>query len=51
VYHVEAASNWEDLEDRAAEAVKVAGGWINASGHYPCPSKLAALAAFEGEEE
>lgn len=34
------ADNWEELEDRAIEAVEVQGGFINLSGVYGCPAEL-----------
>jgi len=40
------AANWEDLEEAAEEAVDAAGGWITASGHYPCPDELAQRAVW-----
>lgn len=43
---VEEASNWENLEDEAIEAVEEQGGWVTASGHYKCPPDLAHKATF-----
>lgn len=40
-FDLEAAANWEDLEDDAVQAVLQVGGGINLSGLYPCPPDLA----------
>lgn len=45
-YVLEAATNWEDLEDEAGQAVLQVGGGINLSGLYPCPDELAARAKW-----
>lgn len=44
------ATNWEDLEAAAAEAVDAAGGWLTMSGHYPCPEELAERATWPPRE-
>ena len=46
-YDLEAAANWEDLEDEAVQAVLQAGGGINLSGLYPCPPELAERATWK----
>ena len=46
-FDLEAAANWEDLEDEAVQAVLQAGGGINLSGLYPCPSELAERATWK----
>lgn len=45
-FDLEAAANWEDLEDEAAQAVLQAGGGINLSSLYPCPPELAERAQW-----
>ena len=45
-YDLEAAANWESLEDEAVQAVLQAGGGINLSGLYPCPPELAERARW-----
>ena len=45
-FQVEAAANWEDLEDEAVQAVLQAGGGVNLSGLYPCPPDLAERARW-----
>ena len=45
-YDLEAAANWEDLEDEAVQAVLQAGGGINLSSLYPCPPELAERARW-----
>jgi hypothetical protein len=44
---MEAAANWQELTEAAAEAVEAQGGAMNISGHYVCPEELAARARFE----
>ena len=46
-YDLEAAANWEDLEDEAVQAVLLSGGGINLSGLYPCPPDLAERARWK----
>ena len=46
-FDLEAAANWEDLEDEAVQAVLQAGGGINLSGLYPCPPDLAERARWK----
>ena len=45
-FDLEAAANWEDLEDEAVQAVLQAGGGVNLSGLYPCPPDLAQRARW-----
>lgn len=45
-FDLEAAANWEDLEDEAVQAVLQAGGGVNLSGLYPCPPDLAERARW-----
>ncbi|MBC7233112.1 MAG: hypothetical protein H5T68_07740 [Chloroflexi bacterium] len=42
----EPATNWEDLEPDAIEAVEAQGGAINISGLYHCPLGLLERAIF-----
>jgi hypothetical protein len=44
---MEAAENWQELTEAAAEAVDAQGGAMNISGHYVCPEDLAERARFE----
>jgi hypothetical protein len=44
---MEAAENWQELTEAAAEAVEAQGGAMNSSGHYVCPEELAERARFE----
>ena len=46
-FDLEAAANWEDLEDEAVQAVLLSGGGINLSGLYPCPPELAERATWK----
>ena len=46
-YDLEAAANWENLEDEAVQAVLQVGGGINLSGLYPCPADLAERATWK----
>ena len=45
------AANADDLAEAAADAVEAAGGWLTASGHYPCPDDLAERAVFDDWSE
>lgn len=44
---LEAAANWQDLEDEAITAVREQGGGINISGHYYCPPELVRRARWQ----
>ncbi len=46
----EMASNWEQLEKQALQALECQGGAMNLSGLYFCPPQLAEQAEF-GEAE
>jgi hypothetical protein len=43
---MEAAANWQELQEGAQAAVEAQGGALNLSGHYACPEELAARARF-----
>jgi hypothetical protein len=43
---MEAAENWQELQEEAQEAVEAQGGAMNSSGHYGCPEELAEKARF-----
>ena len=45
-FDVEAAVNWEALEDEAIEAVEAVGGAIWHADDYPCPESLVAQAEW-----
>jgi hypothetical protein len=42
-----AATNWEEIEDDAVQAVESLGGAVNMSGIYPCPVELAMKGVWE----
>lgn len=46
-FWLDAAQNWEDLEDAAGEEIESLGGYITMSGIYPCSSELGQKAIFE----
>jgi len=43
----ESASNWEELENEAIDAVENQGGAVNISSIYPCPIALGDKAKFD----
>ena len=44
-FEIEPATNWQDLEDDARQAVEDLAG-APADDHYPCPDELAARAEW-----
>ncbi len=40
------ASNWNELDDAAADEVSAVGGYVTMSGIYPCTPQLAAQAQW-----
>lgn len=45
-YSLEQASNWQELEQEAIDAIDEQGGSVNISGQYRCPVELAEKAVF-----
>jgi hypothetical protein len=48
-FRLQPASNWEALEDAAADEVSAVGGYITMSGIYPCSTVLAGQAVWPDE--
>jgi hypothetical protein len=44
---MQAAQNWQELQEGAQAAVEAQGGAMSRKGHYACPEELAARARFE----
>lgn len=47
VFHIEEATNWEELESEAIVAVRAIGGSSARNDHYPCSKELAARAEYK----